>query len=59
MRAAGGESFPLPFSTVGSQRAQDDTIGDKQQREDHDADKPTVGDHQKAQDVSVSAGKLQ
>lgn len=59
VRPAGGESLPLPFRTTGSQRAQDDTVGDKQQREDDDAEQPTVGDHQKARDVGVSAGKLQ
>ena len=45
-------------STVGSQREQDDAIGYKQQREDYDADKPTVGHHQKAKDTSVSASQL-
>ena len=58
VRSASGESLPLPFSTVGSQREQDDAIGYKQQREDYDADKPTVGHHQKAKDTSVSAGQL-
>lgn len=58
VRCASGESSPLPFSTVGAQREQDDAIGDKQQREDYDADKPTVGHHQKAKHTSVSAGQL-
>lgn len=59
VRSAGGESFPLAFSTMGSQREQDDTIGDKQQREDYDANEPTVGDYQEAKDMSISAGELQ
>lgn len=53
------QSFPSSFRTVESQREQNKAIRDKQQEEDYDADKPTVGNHQKAKDMSVSAGELQ
>ena len=59
MGPTGGESFTSPFRTLGSQRKQDDTIGDKQNREDYDADRPTVRKHQYDKYVCVSAGKLQ
>lgn len=59
MGPTGGESFPTPFRTVLPQREQDDTVGDKQHREDEEAERTTVGKHPKMQDVSVSAGELQ
>lgn len=55
--STGEQDFPLPLSTTGYQRQQDDPIGDKRQG-DQDADKPTVGDHQKAKNIGISAGKL-
>lgn len=58
MTPTSGERFPTPFRTVFSQQGQDDTVGNKQHREDEDADRSTIGKHQKMQDVSVSAGKL-
>ena len=59
MGSTGWEGFKFPFRAVGSQRVQDDTIGDKQNREDYDADRPTVGKHQNDKYIGVSAGKLQ
>ena len=59
MGCTGGESFMPPFRTVRSKREQDDTIGDKQDREDYEADRTTIGKYQNEKYVSVSTGKLQ
>ena len=50
---------PTGFRTVGSQREQNDTIGNKQQGEDNDADSTAVCKHQKNKYMSVRAGQLQ
>jgi hypothetical protein len=42
-----------------SERGQDDTIQDKRQGKNYGADRPTVDNHKKAKDVSVSAGDTQ
>ena len=59
MRSTGRESFKSSFSAMGSQRKQDDTIGDKQQREDNDADRATICKDQNDKNVCINASKLE
>ena len=59
MGNTGGESFASPFSTVLSQRMQDENVGEHQHDKTQCTNGPTVGHQEQIDHIGICASKLQ